>query len=244
MVNEPLSYLLYQIHSIRQMHCLKDQFVVFAAREPLSNNLQSACPACEYRQGGSGRPVLKDGTMHCLECGNSWKEFSSVTFGAKPMVLHNNSESAAEPDDVSINSHNSTASYRLADKTPKSGIVPTVLASLLLVAGVTAVVVFLQSGLKVGEPEGLHVAELNFEELVRGNQGKVVRVKGTISNDGPGSETVGRLAIVLRKSNGSELTRWYYNSPIRKLSPGGKTRFVSSIQYDTPVIASVEASFE
>ena len=117
-------------------------------------------------------------------------------------------------------------------------------AFFVLALGIGATYLFLTGGSSQPSYKGLHVADVKFEEVVRGGLGKVVRVKGTISNSGERPEIVKRVAIVLRKSNGNELTRWYYKSPVVKLAPGGKTRFVSSIQYDTPVIASVEASFE
>ena len=183
--------------------------------------------------------------MHCLDCGNTWKELSALLPGPGNSTF---SRPVAVAADASVDSEMragvADAVARDYRKDGKSGTLPMLLAVFILVLGVGATYLFLTRIQVQPAEKGLHVADLRFEELVRGNLGKVVRVKGVISNSGNQPELVKRLAIVLRKSNGSELTRWYYSSPVVKLAPGGKTRFVSSIQYDTPVIASVEALFE
>lgn len=198
----------------------------------------TACPVCEYERGEPGKPIARNNEMHCLSCGSSWKQFtnslSSVKSSKDEQKLgRDNYIDVTEEPDVSVsrfsNSSNRTASYAIL-----AG-----MAALVLCIGAT--MAFLGSG--VTEKKGLHVADIRFEELVR-NGGKVVRVNGTIENSSSNAEVVPRVALVLRKTNGSELTRWYYNSPVAKLHPGARTRFVSSIPYDTPFIASVEALFE
>ncbi|MEM9278135.1 MAG: hypothetical protein AAGA76_06150 [Pseudomonadota bacterium] len=196
-----------------------------------------SCPTCEYERASPGKPVSRDGKMHCLECGNSWKEFSNLVVDVKaPLSLPQEPEAEegfGQVDPAFPGAANS-----------KSGMTGLMAAIFLLVSGIAGLLAFLQFNVPDGQQKGLHVANIQFEEIIRGNRGKVVQVKGVISNSGAESKALPRLAIILRKSNGNELTRWYYRSPVLQLKPGGESRFVSSIQSDFPVIASVEALFE
>ncbi|MGI9353269.1 MAG: hypothetical protein ACR2O3_17045 [Rhizobiaceae bacterium] len=227
------------------MHRLQDQTDVFAAGNYVINPAIQACPSCEYERASPGKPVSRDGKMRCMDCGSSWK-----VFGSQASRLERIPE-ALPWSAVSFQGPVVEFSPSPADPIPanspgykKSGLHGLLICGFLLIAGVGLMLTFFASNPDVPANGGLHVANVEFEELVRGDLGKVVRVKGTISNIGASSERVPRIALVLKKTNGSVLTRWYYNSPVVKLAPGGKTRFVSSIQYDTPVIASVEALLE
>ena len=215
----------------------------FTAGLGMSELVGMACPVCEYQHGNPGKPVAHNGEMRCLSCGSSWKQFTNSV----PVANQDNEVSKsgdADSSGVSSGPHtNINADEYLERKNPAirpaSFAVMAGLAMLIVSIGVT--LIFLGNG--NSENAGLHVADIRFEEMVHSG-GKVVRVKGVIENSGAESEIVPRVALVLRKANGSELTRWYYNSSVAKLQPGARTRFVSSIQYDTPFIASVEAMFE
>ena len=39
----------------------------------------NTCPACEYKLGKPGKPVTRGGETHCLDCGNSWKQYGDAT---------------------------------------------------------------------------------------------------------------------------------------------------------------------
>ena len=227
------------------MHRLQDQTDVFAAGNDVNKPESQACPSCEYERASRGKPVLRDGKMHCLECGGSWKEFGNTDFASdgefipSPTtdVFVQNANADAVPPPKSQNSTNDPG-------WAKKGVFGFLACGFLLIAGIGIMLIFIAYNSANRTVDGLQVASVEFEELVRGDLGKVIRVKGTIANSGDSSERVPRILLVLKKANGGELTRWYYNSPVVKLAPGGKTRFVSSIQYDTPFIASVEALFE
>ncbi|MEM7214701.1 MAG: hypothetical protein AAF423_04085 [Pseudomonadota bacterium] len=197
-----------------------------------------ACPACEYERGRPGKPVLEADGLHCLECGNRWKDLNdTVVFSRKSVML------AGLGAGSTLAGHTLSES-RIGDFSKPRGALPGMVAlAFLFLLGVGVVYAFLLGSGPGFEQEGLRVAELEFEELVRTGRGKVVRVTGTIENSGNSAETVPSVTLVLRQSNGQELTRWNYRSPVVKLRPGRKTRFISSIQNDAPVIASVEALF-
>ena len=219
---------------------------VFTAGIGLDSDINTnACPACEYKHGTKGKPVYSQGAFICLSCGNEWKEViqlersSSTRSGlveAKPAKWTTSDQPYYSTENLERHKAKHTKS--------QSGLVGVSLAVLLLFAGVIASYLYLTGGQVSPVEKGVHVSELNFEEIIRQNRGKVVQVKGTILNTDNRSKQIKRLALILRKSNGSELTRWYYTSPVMKLSPGAKTQFVSSIQYDTPIIASVDAVFD
>lgn len=181
--------------------------------------------------------------MVCLSCGNRWKELSDGPVSLGDIWREDTNLQSAKmviPDEMK----KSHVVYGAAESPKHSWLSGVILSIGLLISGIVATTNFMEHKTNKLNTRGLKVADLQFEELVRQNLGKVVRVSGTIANTGTDSYPVTRLALILKKSNGSELTRWYYNSPVAKLAPGGKTRFVSSIHYDTPVIASVDAKFE
>ena len=227
------------------MHRLQDQTDVFAAGNDVNNPESQACPSCEYERASRGKPVFRDGKMHCLECGGSWKELGNTDFAGDTAfmpsptteIIFPNARADAVPPPKSLNPTNDPGWARKR----AFGLLT---CSFLLIAGIGITLILITYNSANRTVGGLRVASVEFEELVRGDLGKVIRVKGTIANSGDSSERVPRIMLVLKKANGGELTRWYYNSPVVKLVPGGKTRFVSSIQYDTPFIASVEALFE
>ncbi|MEM9332415.1 MAG: hypothetical protein AAGA53_13885 [Pseudomonadota bacterium] len=201
--------------------------------------MSATCPSCEYERGTSGKPVAENGQMRCLSCGNVWKEYNDVR------LLEIKKEALLRPEQVPpAHSLSSPGFVPLAVNSGKKGIASVLIVSTLFVAGIGLSLLFFALNPFVGEKKGLDLSGLTFEELARGGRGKVIRVRGVIENAGVSTARVPRLAIILRKSNGRELTRWYYQSPIGVLKPGSKTRFVSSIQYNNPVIASVDAVFE
>lgn len=117
-------------------------------------------------------------------------------------------------------------------------------AAFLLFAGIYVGMILLESDAPTAQLNALNIAEVEIEEQVRRNGKKIFTVKGLVSNPTSISKTIPPIAIILRKQNGSEITRWYYNSSLASLRPGGKSRFASSIQYDTPIVAYAEAVFK
>ena len=87
----------------------------------------------------------------------------------------------------------------------------------------------------------LKVEQVNFEELVRGASGKVVKVTGTISNTGSTPAPLPGVSIVLRSAGGREVARWRYSSRKTRLAPGEKTHFMSAKPLDYTIVSSVEA---
>ena len=219
---------------------------IFTAGTGLEKNINTnACPACEYKYGTRGRPVSSHGSLVCLSCGNEWKEVSHLqcrTSTVSGLPATNQRKVNLETQTVSEYANVEQKTYK--PQASKSGPVGVLFAAMLLLAGVVGTYAYMSTNLNPYAAKGVFVSNLHFEEIVRHNQGKVVQVRGTILNSDDRSNPINRLALILRKSNGSELTRWYYTSPVTKLSPGGKTQFVSSIQYDTPIIASVDAVFD
>ncbi|MEL7428491.1 MAG: hypothetical protein AAFN43_00695, partial [Pseudomonadota bacterium] len=88
------------------------------------------------------------------------------------------------------------------------------------------------------------ISDVRVDEQISRNGRKVITVKGSINNMTSTPRKIPRVAIILKRKDGGEIVRWRYNPPASSISPGGKTRFASSIQYDTPVIAYAEAIIE
>ncbi len=214
-----------------------------------------SCPACEYERNSHGQPIERDGQMECLDCGSTWRVFGtalkSTSNPNKPMKKTTRVRDLAEQ--VTFVETSSTATSEpepsIFIQEPKSykpglGVLMASFAALLLFAGVYVGMIFLEKDMPNSQLYVLNIAEIEIEEQVRRNGEKVFTVKGLVSNPTSIAKTIPPIAIILRKQNGSEITRWYYNSSLASLRPGGKSRFASSIQYDTPIVAYAEAVFK
>jgi len=214
-----------------------------------------ACPACEYERNSKGQPVERNGQMQCLDCSSTWRELSTAhetVKNAKPktrarqlaeQVTFKEPEPELNKNDYAFaNKYQSVIpSYR-----PGFGVGLSVFAACLLFLGLYLGLMFLEHGKTQSAQvfDKLQISDIKIEEQVRRNGQKVFTVKGLVSNPTDGSKSIPRIAIILRKQNGSEITRWYYNSSLASLRSGGKSRFASSIQYDTPIVAYAEAVFK
>ena len=214
-----------------------------------------SCPACEYERNSHGQPVENNGQMKCLDCGSTWRVFGTGSKHSaeiiKPVKQKTRVRELAEL--VSITKPVSPPppisgpqmfSQEARSYKPGLGTIMSCLAAILLFASVYAGVVFLKADVTSAQVDALNIAEVEIEEQVRRNGEKVFTVKGLVSNPTNSSKPIPPIQITLRKQNGSEITRWYYNSSLVSLRAGGKSRFASSIQYDTPIVAYAEAVFK
>lgn len=214
-----------------------------------------ACPACEYERNSHGHPVERDGQMQCLDCGSSWREFGThLNESAKEPVptlkktrVRELSEKVSfqtnDPDEYSFHKSAHIKTH-LTNYKPGLGTLMACLGASLLFVGLYLGLFFLQTDSQVMPSDSLYIAEVEIEEQVRKNGDKVFTVKGLVANPTDLSKPIPSIAIILRKQNGSEITRWHYNSSLAALRAGGKSRFASSIQYDTPIVAYAEAVFK
>lgn len=214
-----------------------------------------ACPACEYERNSKGQPVEIKGQMQCLDCGSSWRVFGTALAAkseiSAPIKQKTRVRDLAdkvsfqtaspEPESVPLSS---IAASSLTSYKPGLGTLMSCFGALVLFAGLYLGIVFLETDKPTVISDRLFIAEVEIEEQVRTNGQKVFTVKGLVSNPTDLSKTIPPIAIILRKQNGSEITRWHYNSSLASLRAGGKSRFASSIQYDTPIVAYAEAVFK
>lgn len=225
-----------------------------------SHKNEVACPACEYERNTKGRPVEHEGQMECLECGATWREFDSDAialkakpFGQKPQSAKTRTRQLAEQisfqvveEPVSEEPFLASAGQKVSSYTPGLGTMMAGFSALLLFAGLYLGISFLEQGPAeiAHRADKLQIGEIKLEEQVRRNGEKVFTVKGLVTNPTQASKPIPRIAIILRKQNGNEITRWYYKSTMPSLGSGAKSRFATSIQYDTPIVAYAEAVFK
>lgn len=214
-----------------------------------------ACPACEYERNSHGHPIERDGQMHCLDCGSSWRVFGTLmnssseklVSASKKTRIRELSEKVSfqtyEPDEV-VSPLSAAIPKNITNYKPGFGSLMACVGAGLLFLGLYLGVLFLKTDTAVTPSDHLYIAEVEIEEQVRKNGDKVFTVKGLVANPTDLSKPIPPIAIILRQQNGSEITRWYYNSSLAALRAGGKSRFASSIQYDTPIVAYAEAVFK
>jgi len=180
-----------------------------------------ACPACEYERNSHGHPVERDGQMQCLDCGSSWREFGThIDDSAKepvPTLKKTRVRELSEKVSFQTNDPDEYSFHKSAHiKTHLTNYKPG-LGTLMACLGASL--------LFVGLYLGLFFLQTDSQVM-------------------PSDKPIPSIAIILRKQNGSEITRWHYNSSLAALRAGGKSRFASSIQYDTPIVAYAEAVFK
>ena len=186
--------------------------------------------------------------MVCLDCGSSWREFGASSPSKSERLVADCSTPIAISAPVELpKADNLSASFdalKSGSNNPIGlGTMVSGLAAALFVAGLYVGVTFLREGVQPVFNKQLQIAEVSMDEQVRRGGEKVFTVKGMVSNPGEKHKHIPKIEIVLRKQNGAEIVRWYHNSALSSLAPGGRVRFASSIQYDTPVAAYAEANF-
>ncbi len=220
----------------------------------MAKNNMIACPACEYERNSQGQPVERDGQMKCLDCGSTWRVFGTAM---KPEPQINQAPQKTRvrelADQVNFNTvapeefkpaFIPKASSELKSYKPGFGTLMSCVGALMLFAGLYLGLLFLEQDHTAMPADALYISEVKIEEQVRQNGEKVFTVKGLVANPTGVSKPIPSIAIILRQHNGSEITRWHYNSALASLRAGGKSRFASSIQYDTPIVAYAEAVFK
>lgn len=132
--------------------------------------------------------------------------------------------------------------------TPKasSGFAQASLCGLLLVGGIGLAGWFMTNTTFTSPAPSntVEVVDLKLKEQISHDGRKIITVRGKIENQTQEKKLAPRVAIILKRTDGGEIIRWRYSPPNIILEPGGNTRFSSSIQYDTPVIAYAEAVIE
>lgn len=217
--------------------------------------IKIACPACEYERNSHGHPVERDGQMQCLDCGSTWRVFGTLINNAAETTRGHQKKTRikalSEKIKFQTNDVEETApSFRDSLKShipnykPGFGTLMSCVGAGILFLGLYVGVLFFEKQTPAMPSDALYISEVEIEELVRKNGDKVFTVKGLVANPTNLSKPIPPIAIILRKQNGSEITRWYYNSSLAGLKAGGKSRFASSIQYDTPIVAYAEAVFK
>lgn len=209
----------------------------------MSSKLPGACPACEYERGDPGRPVTRGDSIHCLSCGNTWREYSNAAL----LASHNHPIPTVSRSQKPVFRHNRQKLAKTGSDNPVSigtGIVIAFAASLFLGLGVATVIYALHFFTHSTGSGKLHVENLTYEELVRGGGNKIVKVEGTITNDTDRTIVLPKVAIVLKTASGIELVRWHYASATQTLKAGEQTRFMSAKPVNAPVISSVEAHIQ
>lgn len=201
---------------------------------------------------------MRGDTITCLDCGTSWKEFS----GSGTAVAADNR--AATLKELRILARNGSAEPFTEDAHPKSvrvsmqrgntGFASTGFALGLITlafAGVIGGAMWMSSqpgkhyaGSQTATSAPISVSDIKLRERIGRDGKKIITVAGRIENATSRSHPVPPLAIILRRKDGGEIIRWRYTSAKPVLSSGTATRFASSIQYDTPVIAYADAVFE
>lgn len=208
-----------------------------------------SCPACEYERNSHGQPVRHNGEMQCLDCGSTWREFGTSLVAAQEMPKSEQPKAPLDNLKSGFSSKPRIAENPIFNQAKRSykpglGTMMSCLGAALLFAGVYVTMLFLQTEHPQQIRDNLYISEVQIEEQVRRNGEKVFTVKGLVANPTALSKTIPPIAIILRKQNGNEITRWYYNSSLASLQAGGKSRFATSIQYDTPIVATAEAVFK
>ena len=214
-----------------------------------------SCPACEYERNSHGQPIENNGQMKCLDCGSSWRVFGTASNNSieetKSARQATRVRKLAEQVTITQSEVSQSPGFdsplfsnEVKSNAPGLGTVLSCLAAILLFVSVYVGVIFLKADVSSAQVDFLNIAEVKLEEQVRRNGEKVFTVRGLVSNPTSSSKPIPPIAIILRKQNGNEITRWYYNSSLVSLRPGGKSRFASSIQYDTPIVAYAEAVFK
>lgn len=213
----------------------------------MPNNISNACPACEYERGHAGLPVPVADGMMCRDCGTSWKEVGSsaahsvkqqpeVSDTPRQGIIDSRIFETSGDDHPPYESEKETVFDGLFAKPVVRQFAPVCAIVLILVA----------SGYFLSElftKQSIQISEIEMRQQVNSRGGKVVTVQGLIMNDTQAGKRIPKISIVLRQTNGQEITRWYHQSALTRLKPGAAARFSSSIQSDYESAMYAEAVF-
>ncbi len=220
---------------------------------------KNSCPNCEYETGKPGRPTLRGDTIHCLDCGTSWKDIS-----ANPAILLENNSREKTLDDLrnmlrekhnktlwDTGSHNASQSNNTIDFPDTHGepsqrntamtIATALLGVFIMVGGAGT---YFWPHTEKGDRSIVSLSDIELKEQIGRAGRKVITVKGLVENGTNEYQAIRPISIILRRKDGGEIVRWRHVSHKPILKAGAKSRFASSIQYDTPLVAYAEAVFE
>ena len=191
--------------------------------------------------------------MKCLDCGNTWKEFQENSVKlisdqsretkireqrqyARTAVGETGPDRSADFDHFAATLDRNTNRQTIAK--------PMAALALALGIGMAGSAWFLNPGNAPELQSTIAFGEISIRERIGRDGKKIITVKGSVENRTSKSATIPPIAIILRQTDGGEIVRWRHASSMPVLKAGAKSRFASSIQYDTPAIAYAEAVFE
>jgi len=223
---------------------------------------QKSCPNCEFEKGKPGRPVLRGENIHCLDCGTSWKD---ITANSVPLLQDNSREKTfAEMramlrqttnqnrmDDEAYVSNSQFANTidmpeHLEEYTSPGHTAIFAAIALFVFISVSGLSPFFywNSDKEDTAQQVVSLTDIELKERIGRAGKKVITVKGLVENGTGEYQALRPIAIILRRKDGGEIIRWRHVSQRPVLKAGARTRFSSSIQYDTPLVAYAEAVFE
>ena len=201
--------------------------------------------------------MVKADIIICLDCGTSWKEISASVATKTPTQISITSKQTTLEElrtlarNGDANEADQNAGFTTTQTSETNTQHPNAMAysfgviACLFLAIIGGSIWFSQSVTSNGaQSASLIVDEVNLREQIGRDGKKVVTVKGSIQNGSDTAKVLPPIAIILRKNDGGEIMRWRHLSPKPVIDPGVKTRFVSSIQVDAPIIAYAEAILE
>ncbi len=196
------------------------------------------CPSCDYENHQKGRPVLRNGTAVCLDCGSVWKEFSGsigdpVASSVMPTGPDHHLDHVLMPSRTS-------GSDRQAPKPTLNILSGTVIVLALFALATSLFVGYLNIVQPATSSTELTIADVRVETTQRHNGAQIVTVRGKIENNTTDERKLPPVIIMLRDKSGKEISRWRYNSLAVALSPGNATSFSSSIQHASTRISSAQ----
>ncbi|MEM8648960.1 MAG: hypothetical protein AAGF54_00365 [Pseudomonadota bacterium] len=228
----------------------------FSPTKEIASNAVSACPSCEYEKNSPGRPIQEGDHLKCLDCGSTWRQYGNrpISYSTlaepeqpapsrekpTPRFIEDKFFKARSEDDGF--QANSSSSFSQTSN-GVTGFQITLVACFLFFAVLFGTVLGLNFLTPVQNKETLHIADVQMQELMRGGT-KVFTVRGNVNNNTNTRRAIPRIAIILKKSGGEEVFRWYYKSSKTVLEAGGKSKFATSVQYNAPIVAYAEAVFD
>ena len=222
----------------------------------------NSCPNCEYEHGKHGKPVTRGDTIHCLECGTSWKDISAnpafmiednsreKTFSEMRNMLRKQETHIPWSDasfDATTSKQNSIdmPGHLTQSANVKRPVAFVALSAVLFTCLAALTMVMTAQDATHETPQQIvSLSDVEYNEQISRTGRKVITVKGLVQNSSDEYQPLRPISIILRRKDGGEIVRWRHVSQKAVLKAGAKSRFASSIQYDTPLVAYAEAVFE
>ena len=212
-----------------------------------------SCPSCEYERASRGKAVPAVDFWQCLDCGNTWKEYggngnnllTASSRETKILALRKLARTNRDhkPPPTS-QSENTQEAHSPAGTLAGTFFMPVAAVALLLAIGIGSLSWHLNQPPLEMRKAGISLSEVVLKEQISHDGSKIITVRGLVENRTGKTGRIPPIAIILRQTDGGEIFRWRHTSAMPVLQPGSKSRFSSSIQYDTPAIAYAEAVFE